>query len=109
MHRILINLERKNTVNVVETQGLTKYYSGGKVKVLEDVSLQVEKGKIFSLLGPNGAGKTTLIKLLLGIVFPTRGSAKLLGKDISDHTAHPTLEMNVMYISRFGKRAFNEI
>ncbi len=75
-------------MNVVETQNLTKYYSRGKIKALEDVSLAVESGKIFSLLGPNGAGKTTLIKLLLGIVFPTNGSAKLLGKDISDYTSH---------------------
>ncbi|MGD9900895.1 MAG: ATP-binding cassette domain-containing protein [Calditrichaceae bacterium] len=72
----------------LETQGLTKYYSGGKVKALEEFSLQVEQGKIFSLLGPNGAGKTTLIKLLLGIVFPTRGTAQILGKSIGDHTIH---------------------
>jgi ABC-2 type transport system ATP-binding protein len=75
-------------VYIVETNQLTKYYSRGKIKALEDFSLQVEKGKIFSLLGPNGAGKTTLIKVLLGIVFPTRGSAKILGKDISDYTSH---------------------
>lgn len=73
---------------IVETENLTKYYSRGKIKALEDFSLQVEKGKIFSLLGPNGAGKTTLIKVLLGIVFPTRGSAKILGKDISDYASH---------------------
>lgn len=73
---------------VVETDNLTKYYSRGKIKALEDFTLQVEKGKIFSLLGPNGAGKTTLIKVLLGIVFPTRGAAKLLGKDISDAGVH---------------------
>ncbi len=72
----------------LETQGLTKYYSGGKVKALEEFSLQVEKGKIFSLLGPNGAGKTTLIKLLLGIVFPTRGTAQILGKSIRNHEIH---------------------
>jgi len=73
---------------IVETENLTKYYSRGKIKALEDFSLQVERGKIFSLLGPNGAGKTTLIKVLLGIVFPTRGSAKILGKDISDYASH---------------------
>jgi ABC-2 type transport system ATP-binding protein len=75
-------------VYIVETEVLTKYYSRGKIKALEDFSLQVEKGKIFSLLGPNGAGKTTLIKVLLGIVLPTRGSAKILGKNISDYTSH---------------------
>lgn len=75
-------------MNVVETQNLTKHYSRGKVRALEDLTLQVEKGKIFSLLGPNGAGKTTLIKLLLGIVFPTRGTGSLMGKSISDHSSH---------------------
>jgi ABC-2 type transport system ATP-binding protein len=83
----LIN-RKENRLNAVETYHLTKHYSRGKIKALEEVSLQVEKGKIFSLLGPNGAGKTTLIKLLLGIVFPTRGSAKIFDKDISDHTSH---------------------
>lgn len=72
----------------IETQNLTKYYSRGKIKALEDFSLQVGKGKIFSLLGPNGAGKTTLIKVLLSIVFPTRGSARILGKNISDYASH---------------------
>ncbi len=75
-------------MQAVETANLTKYYSGGRIKALEDFSLQVETGKIFSLLGPNGAGKTTLIKLLLGIVFPTRGEGKILGSSIRDHKIH---------------------
>ncbi len=75
-------------MNVIETHGLTKHYNKGKIKALTNVSLTVPQGQIFSLLGPNGAGKTTLIKLLLTIVFPTSGSAKLLGKDISDYTSH---------------------
>lgn len=74
-------------MNIVETQELSKYYPGN-VRALENCSLQVSSGKIFSLLGPNGAGKTTLIKLLLGIVFPTTGSAKILGRDISDYRVH---------------------
>jgi len=72
----------------IETIGLTKYYSRGKIKALQDFNLQVETGKIFSLLGPNGAGKTTLIKLLLGIVMPTRGTASILQQPISDHNIH---------------------
>ena len=72
----------------IETTNLTKYYSKGRVKALEDLSIQVETGKIFGLLGPNGAGKTTLLKLLLGICFPTRGNAKIFQKDINDYRSH---------------------
>jgi ABC-2 type transport system ATP-binding protein len=75
-------------VYAVETKGLTKYYSRGKIHALDDFSITVEPGQIFSLLGPNGAGKTTLIKLLTGIVHPTRGSANILGTPISNHHVH---------------------
>ena len=75
-------------MNAVETYQLTKYYGKGRIKALEDFNLLVSPGMIFSLLGPNGAGKTTLIKLLLGICFPTRGDAKILGKNIKDYRVH---------------------
>jgi len=75
----------------IETTDLTKYYSGGKVQALEGVNIQVEGAQIFSLLGPNGAGKTTLMKILLGACLPTRGSAKILGREISDHLSHSRL------------------
>jgi ABC-2 type transport system ATP-binding protein len=78
-------------VFAIETMQLTKYYSNGKVKALEDLSLQVNTGQIFSLLGPNGAGKTTLIKLLLGICHPTRGHATLLGAGIGNYQSHAKL------------------
>ncbi len=77
------------SLNVIETSGLTKVYSSsfGKrtVEALTELNLHVSDGMIFGLLGPNGAGKTTLIKLLLGITFPTRGSAKILGEDINKY------------------------
>ncbi len=72
----------------VETFELSKFYSRGKIKALQNFSLQVEKGKIFSLLGPNGAGKTTLIKVLIGIVHPTSGHAKLLDQSINRVSVH---------------------
>lgn len=78
-------------MNAVETFDLTKYYSRGKVKALQDCTLQVRQGQIFSLLGPNGAGKTTLIKLLIGIIHPTRGSANILGTSIRDFKAHANI------------------
>ncbi|GAB4330046.1 MAG: ABC transporter ATP-binding protein [Calditrichia bacterium] len=71
----------------VVTQNLTKYYQRGKIKALQELNLSVERGSIFSLLGPNGAGKTTLIKLLLGIAFPTAGTATLMGFPIRKREA----------------------
>jgi len=50
--------------------------------------MQVEDGEVFGLLGPNGAGKSTTIKLLMGIIFPTAGCARMLGKPVSDVSMH---------------------
>ncbi len=73
----------------IETFNLSKtYYTGlvrkSKLNALEDVTLSVHPGEVFSLLGPNGAGKTTLIRLLLAIIFPTYGSARIFGKSVDD-------------------------
>lgn len=78
-------------MTVIETKSLTKYYNNGRVKALNDVSLKVKNGQIFSLLGPNGAGKTTLVKVLLGIVLPTRGSGKINGITIRSHHSHSSI------------------
>jgi ABC-2 type transport system ATP-binding protein len=63
----------------ITTSGLTKYY--GPVIGVEDLSLDVERGEVFGFLGANGAGKTTTIRLLLDLLRPTRGSARVLGFD----------------------------
>src|ERR1043166_7261565 len=67
----------------VHTQGLTKTYRDfwgrDKVRALDDLNLTIERGEVFGLLGPNGSGKSTTIKLLLGLIFPTNGSAHVLG------------------------------
>ena len=55
---------------------------------LENLTLQVGEGEAFGFLGPNGAGKSTTLKLLMGIIFPTSGSAKILGRPISDVNMH---------------------
>lgn len=72
---------------LIETQNLSKEYtarfSKQKVNALNNFTFNVEQGEIFGLLGPNGAGKTTLIKILLAITFPTSGSAKIFGMDVS--------------------------
>ena len=63
----------------IRTEGLTKYY--GKERGVVDLDLDVLEGEVFGYLGPNGAGKTTTIRLLLDLLRPTRGTARVLGKD----------------------------
>jgi ABC-2 type transport system ATP-binding protein len=72
---------------VVQTQDLTKLYSGfmkPTVLALDHLTLEVGRGEVFGLLGPNGSGKTTTTKLLLGLIFPTDGSATVLGQPAGD-------------------------
>ncbi len=70
----------------VHTEHLTKTYTDfwgrPKVKALDDLNLTIHRGEVFGLLGPNGSGKSTTIKLLLGLIFPTRGQASILGQPI---------------------------
>ena len=73
------------TVPSVETRGLRKVY-GDKVAVA-DLTIQVEPGEVFGFLGPNGAGKSTSIKMLVGLVHPSAGSARLLGRPLGDRRA----------------------
>jgi ABC-2 type transport system ATP-binding protein len=68
---------------VLETQSLTKKY--GRLIVVEQLSLLVERGEIFGFLGRNGAGKSTTIRMVLGLVRPTGGRVRLLGYDMSKH------------------------
>ncbi len=76
-------------MTAIETMNLEKTYAVGfwrkKPRVaLRPLNLKVEEGEVFGFLGPNGAGKTTTLKLLMGLVFPTGGTARILGKDIND-------------------------
>ena len=68
----------------IHTENLTKVYKDfwgqDKVRALDDLSLTIHRGEVFGLLGPNGSGKSTTIKLLLGLIFPTRGNASILGE-----------------------------
>ncbi|WP_041285403.1 ABC transporter ATP-binding protein [Desulfoscipio gibsoniae] len=66
----------------IETINLTKRY--GKKVGCVDICLRVPRGQIFGFLGPNGAGKSTLVKTLMGLLFPTSGEARLLGKPLGD-------------------------
>ncbi|MEO8971023.1 MAG: ABC transporter ATP-binding protein [Ktedonobacteraceae bacterium] len=70
----------------IETKGLTKHF--GSRKAVEKLNLTVPEGTVFGFLGPNGAGKTTTIRMLLGLIKPTRGTARILGHDcISERAA----------------------
>src|ERR687893_3223334 len=77
----------------VEINNLTKDYEVGflrkrKVRALDSLSLTVERGEIFGFLGANGAGKTTTLKLLMRLMYPTSGDARILGRDIGDTSMH---------------------
>ena len=68
---------------VLRTELLTKRY--GRRYAVHDLSLEVERGDIFGFLGQNGAGKSTTIRMVLGLVRPTRGEVRLLGQDVRRH------------------------
>src|SRR3981189_3001923 len=76
-------------MTAIEILGLEKTYKVGfwrkrPKRALHPLHLTVEEGEIFGFLGPNGAGKTTTLKMLMGLVFPTSGSSRLLGRDWTD-------------------------
>src|ERR1700722_20034638 len=79
-----------STAEAVHTENLSKVYKDfwgrDKVRALEDLTLTINRGEVFGLLGPNGSGKSTTIKLLLGLIFPTHGSATILGQPAGSTT-----------------------
>jgi len=81
--------------SIVRTHGLTKHY--GHTVALRDLDLEVHRGEVFGYLGPNGAGKTTTLRLLMGLLRPTSGSAEVDGFD----TWHQSVEVRrrVGYLS----------
>lgn len=66
-------------MGIIEVKHLTKYY--GRSRGIVDVSFDVAEGEIFGFIGPNGAGKSTTIRLLLSLIYPTSGEARIFGKD----------------------------
>lgn len=80
----------------IEIENLTKEYPYGFLNLkkrlsLEGLTLQVETGEVFGFLGPNGAGKSTTIKCLMRLIFPTKGTARILGKSIEDVSMHQNI------------------
>ena len=76
------------TENVVEAAGLTKvfkdFWGRPKAKAVNGINFQVKKGEVFGLLGPNGSGKSTTIKMLLGLLYPSKGALQIFGKSPRD-------------------------
>jgi len=81
-------------MSIIEVTNLTKYY--GKARGIVDVSFAVEEGEIFGFIGPNGAGKSTTIRLLLSLIYPTSGSAKVFGQDVVAHG--PEIRRDIGYL-----------
>jgi ABC-2 type transport system ATP-binding protein len=80
-------------MSIIEINNLTKDYEVGfwrkrKVRALDGLSLSIDGGQIFGFLGANGAGETTTLKLLMRLIFPTDGNARILGHDIQDVSMH---------------------
>ena len=80
---------------VIETRGLTRYY--GARCIVNELSLQIPRGCVFGFLGRNGAGKSTTIRMLMGLVQPTRGAATLFGQDCARLT--PEIRARVGYLA----------
>lgn len=68
------------TAPIIEIANLSKYY--GKSRGIENVNLEIHEGEIFGFIGPNGAGKSTTIRILLNLIFPSSGTAKIMGMDV---------------------------
>lgn len=115
---------------IVDVESIQKTYGGWafggrkKINALRGVSLQAKAGEVFGLLGPNGAGKTTLIKILLGVVTPSCGSASLFGEPVGSAAArarvgylpeslrvdrHHTARSALRYYGRLSRMSSGEI
>src|SRR6266498_224434 len=88
-----MHIKLQTMTSVIEIDNLTKDYEVGfwrkrKVRALDGLSLAINQGEIFGFLGANGAGKTTTLKLLMRLIFPTAGSARILDHDIAEVSMH---------------------
>lgn len=79
---------------VIEIDNLSKFY--GKTLGIEHLNLEVDEGEIFGFIGPNGAGKSTTIRILLNLIFPTGGSARIMGMDVSRES--PAIKKFIGYV-----------
>ncbi|MBO7741861.1 MAG: ATP-binding cassette domain-containing protein, partial [Victivallales bacterium] len=77
--------EQNNDALVVEASGLTKifkdFWGRPKARAVNGIDIAIRPGEVFGLLGPNGSGKSTTIKMILGLLYPTRGKLRVFGED----------------------------
>lgn len=117
------------SVPVIDITDLSKYY--GKARGIEHIDLRINEGEIFGFIGPNGAGKSTTIRILMNMIFPTSGSASIMGMDVimetkkikklvgyipSDANAYSSMDVNefLSYCIRFyevqdGEKRISEL
>src|SRR5438045_6623269 len=80
----IVPTPQSNGEVIVSVRGLTKvfkdFWGRPKARAVDDVSFEVRRGEVFGLLGPNGSGKSTTVKLLLGLLHPTRGQIEVFGR-----------------------------
>lgn len=81
---------------IIQIQNLVKYYD--RLKAVDSITLQVEKGEMFGLVGPDGAGKTTIIRILCGLIPSTEGEVRMLGRDIK--TGMNEIRNTIGYLSQ---------
>jgi len=83
-----MNIDSDQIVTVDHLSKIFKVgFWGRRVTAVDELSLDVQRGEIYGFLGPNGAGKTTTIKMLMGLIYPSRGAAHLFGRPVGDQTA----------------------
>src|SRR3989344_6468529 len=84
--------DKDSFLPIISVKNLVKKFD--KVTAVNNVSFNIEKGKITGLLGPNGAGKTTTIQMLLDLITPTSGEIKIFGKDLHKNREEILNKMN---------------
>jgi ABC-2 type transport system ATP-binding protein len=96
------------TTPAITTSALTRRF--GDFTAVQDVNLHVDGGKFFGFLGPNGAGKSTTIKMLTGLLAPTSGSIRILGRDFAANSAEIKRQIGVVPegMALFGRLTANE-
>ncbi len=83
-----MNVECEQIVTIDHLSKIFKVgFWGRRVTAVDELSLDVQRGEVYGFLGPNGAGKTTTIKMLMGLIYPSSGTARLFGRPVGDQTA----------------------